>query len=89
MKYIVEFLMIANATISSKSFIFIICTPAGWENISHCKAELENSEDICCQNSVLTITNGIRKVRKEVDIFDKRILDSCEFISDSASAGRE
>ena len=31
------------------------------------------------------MTNGIRKVRKGVDIFDKRILDSCKFISDSAS----
>ena len=29
--------------------------------------------------------NGIRKVKKIVDIFDKRILDSCKFISDSAS----
>ena len=31
------------------------------------------------------MTNGIRKVRKGVDIFDKRILNSCKFISDSAS----
>ena len=38
-----------------------------------------------CQNSTLKMTNGIRKVRQEVDIFDKRILDFCEFISDSAS----
>ena len=29
--------------------------------------------------------NGIRKVRQGVDIFDKRILDSCKFILDSAS----
>ena len=34
---------------------------------------LENSENINCQNSVLIITNGIRKVRKGVDIFDRRI----------------
>jgi len=31
------------------------------------------------------MTNGIRKVRKGVDIFEKRILDSCKFISDIAS----
>jgi len=31
------------------------------------------------------MTNGIRKVRQGVDIFDKRILDSCKFISESAS----
>ena len=31
------------------------------------------------------MTNGIRKVRKGVDIFDKRILDSWKFISDSVS----
>ena len=31
------------------------------------------------------MTNGIRKVRKGDNIFDKRILDSCKFISDSAS----
>ena len=30
-------------------------------------------------------TNGIRKVREGVNIFDKRILDSFKFISDSAS----
>ena len=30
------------------------------------------------------MTNGIRKVRKGVDIFNKRILDSCKLISDSA-----
>ena len=34
----------------------------------------ENSEEILCQNSALIIKNGIRKVRKGVDIFDKRIL---------------
>ena len=31
---------------------------------------------------VLIMTNGIRKVMQGVDIFDKRILDSCKFISD-------
>ena len=35
------------------------------------------------QNSAIIMTNGIRKVRQGVDIFDKRILDSCKFISDS------
>ena len=40
---------------------------------------------IHCQNSALIMTNGIRKVRQGVDIFDKIILDSCNFISDSAS----
>ena len=40
---------------------------------------------IHCQNSALIMANGIRKVRQGVDIFDKRILDSCKFISDSAS----
>jgi len=30
------------------------------------------------------MTNGIIKVRKGVDIFDKRILDSCKFTLDSA-----
>ena len=31
------------------------------------------------------MTNGIRKLRKGVDIFDKeRILDSCKFILDRA-----
>ena len=29
------------------------------------------------------MTNGIRKVRLGVDIFDKRILDCCKFISDT------
>ena len=54
---------------------------------------IDNSEDpvsefrililrIQCRNSVLIMTNGIRKVRQGVDIFDKRILDSCKFISD-------
>ena len=40
---------------------------------------------INCQNLTLIKTNGIRKVREGVNIFDKRILDSCKFISDSAS----
>ena len=40
---------------------------------------------INCQNLTLIMTNGIRKVREGVNIFDKRILDSCKFISDSAS----
>jgi len=31
-----------------------------------------------CQNSELIITHGIRKARLGVDIFDKRILDSCK-----------
>jgi len=31
------------------------------------------------------MTNGTRKVRQGVDIFDKRILDSCKFMLDSAS----
>ena len=35
-----------------------------------------------CQNSALIMTKGIRKVRLGVDTFDKRILDSCKFISD-------
>ena len=38
-----------------------------------------------CQNFALIMTNGIRKIRQGVDIFDKRILDSCKFIMDSAS----
>ena len=40
---------------------------------------------IDCQNSMLIMTNGIRKVKLGVDIIDKRILDSCKFILDSAS----
>ena len=40
---------------------------------------------IHCQNSTLIMTNGIRKVRQGVDIFDKRILDSFMLILDSAS----
>ena len=36
---------------------------------------------IHCQNSALKMTNGIRKVRQRVDIFDKIILYSCKFIS--------
>ena len=56
----------------------------GWKNKSHCKkAGFENSEDINCQNSALKVTNGIRKVRLGMDIFDKRILDSCKFILDT------
>ena len=39
---------------------------------------------IHCQNSTLIITNGIRKVRLAVDIIDKRILNSCKYILDSA-----
>ena len=31
------------------------------------------------------MTNGIRKVKKEVDIFDNRIFDSFKFILDGAS----
>ena len=34
------------------------------------------------QTSAIIMTNGIRKVRQGMDIFDKRILDSCKFISD-------
>ena len=34
----------------------------------------ENSDEIHGQNSALIIKNGIKKVRKGVDIFDKRIL---------------
>ena len=30
------------------------------------------------------MTNGLKKVKKGVDIFDKRILDYCKFILDSA-----
>ena len=47
------------------------------------KAGFKNSEDIHCQNSALKMTNGIRNVRLAVDIFDKRILDSFKFISDT------
>ena len=32
--------------------------------------------------------NGIRKVRLGVDIYDKRILDSCKFISDTVLQNR-
>ena len=38
---------------------------------------------IHCQNSALIMTNGIRKVRLGVDIFDKRTLDFSKFISDT------
>ena len=38
---------------------------------------------IHCQNSALIMTNGIRQGRLGVDIFDKRNLDSCKFISDT------
>ena len=31
-----------------------------------------------CLNSDIKMTNGIRKVRQGVDIFDKRSLDSCK-----------
>ena len=31
------------------------------------------------------MTNGIRKVRLGVDTFDKRILNSCKFISNTVS----
>ena len=34
------------------------------------------------QNSAIIMTNGIRNVRQGLDIFDKRILDFCRFISD-------
>ena len=37
------------------------------------------------QNSALIMTNGIRKVKLGIDIFDKRILDPCKFILNSAS----
>ena len=51
---------------------------------SHCKkAGLENSEDIHCQSSIFKMTNGIRKVRLGVDIFNKRTLDFSKFISDT------
>ena len=40
---------------------------------------------IFCQNFALIMTNGIKKIRLGVDIFDKRILDSCTLFSDSAS----
>ena len=35
---------------------------------------------IHCQNSAVIMTNGIRKVRQGLDIFNKRILNSCKFI---------
>ena len=38
-----------------------------------------------CQNSSIIMTNGTRKVRQRVDIFEKRILNFCKFISDSSS----
>ena len=31
-----------------------------------------------CQNSAIKMTNGIRKVRNGVNIFDERSLDSCK-----------
>ena len=40
---------------------------------------------IHCQNSALIMRDRIRKVRLGVDIFEKRILDSCKFFSDSSS----
>ena len=33
---------------------------------------------INCQNFAIIMANGIRKVRQEVDIFDKQSLDSCK-----------
>ena len=41
-----------------------------------------------CQNSPILTTNGIRKVMQGVDNFNKRILNFCKFISDSASEYR-
>ena len=40
------------------------------------------------QNFAIIMTNGIRKVRQGVDIFNKRNLDSCKFISDNTSEYR-
>ena len=48
-------------------------------------AGFENSEDKHCQIPALKMTNGIRKVRKGVNIFDNRICDSCKFILESTS----
>ena len=62
--------------------IYYILT--GWKKLKSLYLEgFENSEDKHCQNSAFIMTNGIKKkVRLGVDIFDKRILDSCKFISD-------
>ena len=75
---------------STTDFIHIFVNIlTGWENKNHCKkAGFENSEDIHCQNSTLKMTNGIRKIRLGVDIFDKRILESCKFISDTVLQNR-
>jgi len=58
-------------------FKFLIYFLTGKKNC-HCKAGFENS--------ALIMTNGVRKVRQGLDIFDRRILDSCKkfIISDSA-----
>ena len=84
MKYIVEFLMFADAAICSKSsYLSYVFLQVGRKK-NAAKQGLKILW-IHCQNSALIMTNGIRKVRLGVDIIDKRILDSCKFISDSAS----
>ena len=66
---------------STHNFLNIL---TGWKNNRHTAlGGVWKFWGYHCQNSALIMTNGIRKVRLEVDIFDKRILDSCKFTSAS------
>ena len=47
-------------------------------NLNHLLKQGLEILGIHCQNSTIIMTNGIRKVSQGVDIFDKRILDSCK-----------
>ena len=64
------------------SYLLYLFLQVGGEKSLH-KAGFENSEEIVVRVPLLIMTNGIRKVRLGVDIFDKRILDSCKFILDT------
>ena len=48
--------------------------------LSYVFLQVGKIKEFCANND-----NRIRKVRLGVDIIDKRILDSCKFISDRAS----
>ena len=79
-----EFLIITDAAIISKSFIFIICILTGWKKKSLRAKRGLKLLWIHCQNSALIMTNGKRRLGYRSGYYQK-ILDSCKFISDSAS----
>ena len=77
-RYIVEWAWIDDAAFRSRLFIFNYIYSYRLEKNEVTAEQGLEIFKIHCQNFAIIMANGIRKVRQEVDIFDKQSLDSCK-----------